>query len=165
MACEIISSSEAVFSVWGQPTKEDIDRVDQEMKRVAALAGRPIVYVTRVPTDAPAPDDDVRKYLSANMAAMVQSCSSYHVILEGTGFVAAIKRGALTRILQPIWKKKVFYVHAGPSELLEALSGDERAAAEEVLRLAQRRGYMTCPAPTGERARPAQAARPSPGAP
>ncbi len=127
------------------------------LQRVAARAGRPIVYVTRVPTDAPAPDELVRKYLSANIASMVQCCSSYHVIMEGSGFMAAIKRGALTSILQPIWKKKVFHVHATANEVLRALAGDDRAAADEVLILADRRGYLDCPAPTAEH-RPVQSA-------
>lgn len=158
MACKIIDSSGGVFAVWGQPTKQDIVLVHEEMKRVAARAGRPIVYVTRVPTDAPAPDEEVRKYLSANMATMIQSCSSYHVIMEGTGFVAAIKRGALTSLLQPIWKKKVFYVHAEAREVVSSLTGAERTAAEEVMALAERRGYLTCPAPTAGLVRPAQSA-------
>jgi len=150
MTCKIIDSSGAVFALWGSPSKHDVDQVHEAMKRVAARAGHPVVYVTRVPTDAPAPDEVVRKYLDANMSTMIQSCSSYHVIMEGTGFLAAIKRGILTRLLQPIWKKKVFHVHADAREVLSSLSGDERAAAEEVLSLAERRGYLRCPAPTGQ---------------
>lgn len=64
MAVKVIDSAGAVFAVWGKPTREDVDRVDEALKRVAERAGHPIVYVTRVPTDAPAPDDMVRKYLS-----------------------------------------------------------------------------------------------------
>lgn len=157
MACKIIDSSGAVFAVWGKPSQEDVDRVHGELQRVAARAGRPIVYVTRVPTDAPAPDEQVRKYLSAHIASMVQSCSSYHVIMEGSGFMAAIKRGALISLLRPIWKKKVFHVHATANEVLRTLSGDDRAAADEVLILADRRGYLDCPAPTAEH-RPARSA-------
>jgi len=164
MACEVIVSSGAVFALWGKPTKDDVDHVRDELKRAAARAGHPVVYVTRVPTDAPAPDDEVRKHLSANIGTMILSCSSYHVIMEGTGFLAAIKRGALTSLLQPIWKKKKFYVHAHPGEVTGSLSDDERVAAEESLALADRRGYLSCQAPTIERVRASHSGRPSPGA-
>lgn len=150
MACRIIDSSGAVFAVWGRPTREDVDRVYGELQRVAARAGRSVVYIARIPTDAPAPDEQVRKYLSANIATMLQACGSYHVIMEGSGFMAAIKRGALTSLLRPIWKKKMFHVHATANEVRSALSGDERAWADEVLILADRRGYLDCPAPTAE---------------
>jgi hypothetical protein len=150
MVCKIIDCSGAVFAVWGKPSKEDIDRVHEQLERGLARTGQPVVFVTRVPSDAPPPDEEVRKYLSASIGSMMRTYSSYHVILEGTGFLAAIKRGALTSLLQPIWKKKVFHVHATANEVLRALSGDERAAADEVLILADRRGYLDCPAPTAE---------------
>jgi len=158
MACKVIDSSGAVFALWGQPSKGDIDHVHEEMQRVAQRSGHPIVYVTRVPKDAPAPDEEVRKYLSANMATMIKSCSSYHVIMEGTGFLAAMKRGALTSLLQPIWKKKVFYVHAQAREVAQSLAGAERKAAEEVLAHAERRGLLSCEAPPGGQFRSAQSA-------
>jgi hypothetical protein len=158
MACKVIDSSGAVFALWGQPSKGDIDRVHEEMKRVAERSGHPIVYVTRVPTDAPAPDEEVRKYLSANMGAMIKTCSSYHVIMEGTGFVAAMKRGALTSLLQPIWRKKVFHVHAQARDVARSLVGAERKAAEEVLAHAERRGLLSCEAPTAGQYRSAQSA-------
>jgi hypothetical protein len=151
MACEVTECRGAVFAVWGQPTQEDILRVHERIKRVAHQAGHPIVYVTRVPADAPAPDDDVRRYLSTVLPTMTRSCSSYHVIMEGAGFFAALKRGVLTSLLQPIWKKKVFHVHAEANEVPESLSGSDRLAAERILHQARSLGLLNCVAPSSTR--------------
>jgi hypothetical protein len=147
VACEIIHSSEAVFVVWGQPTREDIIRVSREVAQTAARSGHPIVYLTRVPVDAPAPDAELRKFINGQMPTLIESCSSYHVIMEGSGFVAAVKRGVLTSMLRPIWKKKLFFVHARAEGVTRTLFGAERSAAEELLDRARRLGLLTCTAP------------------
>jgi hypothetical protein len=153
MPCEVERCPGAVFAVWGQPTQADVVRVHEELKRAAHEAGHPIVYITRVPADAPAPDEELRNFLSAHLPTMTQSCSSYHVIMEGDGFVAALKRAVLTSLLQPIWKKKMFYVHARAEDVLPSLSGPGRTAAERVLHRADVLGHLSCAAPSSEPSR------------
>jgi hypothetical protein len=151
MACEVVCCPGAVFALWGQPTIEDISRVHQELIRGTRLLGRPVVYIARVPADAPAPDLKVRQHLRTHLQLMTQSCSSYHVIMEGDGFVAALKRGVLTSLLQPVWKKKVFYVHAHPTDVEASLTGLERSAAAQVLKSAELQGHLSCAAPSSGR--------------
>jgi hypothetical protein len=136
-----------VLSVWGKPEKSDMTHVIAEVSRAAHLYGSPIVYVTRVPTNAPPPDANVRREIQASLPTLMKSCSSYHVILEGSGFLAALKRGVLTGILQPVWKVRVFFVHASASNILNSIGEEDRANVAGLLEQAGRRGLLHCTSP------------------
>src|SRR5688500_15250625 len=118
MAVSIVTGRGCVFSVWGKPKKEDMDIIEKELRETAQASNGPVVYVTRVPTNAPAPDADVRRHLDSLMPKIVESCSTYHVVLEGKGFVAAIKRAVLNSLFQIRWKRGLFFVHQYASEVL-----------------------------------------------
>src|SRR5688572_28320968 len=92
MACEIVSTSGGVFALWGLPTRDDVDLVVGALREAATACGHPVVYVTRVPPSAPVPDRDTRHHLEAIMPTVAPCFSSYHVVLEGVGFAAALKR-------------------------------------------------------------------------
>jgi hypothetical protein len=145
MACEIIRSPGALFAVWGVPEAADVDRLLSELKAAAAEAGGPVVYITRVPVGAPPPKGDARNRLDALMPELLEHCASFHVLLEGDGFVAAFKRGVLTNLLQPFWKQRVFFVHADTADVLAKVSPERRANAEELLRTARLRGLTIGP--------------------
>lgn len=147
MPCLIVKTEGAVFAVWGKPETADVGRVLEELKQASAEAGKPVLYVTRVPVDAPAPEPEVRKHLNGLMPTIVKYCSSYHVVLEGQGFVAAMKRGVLTSLLQPLWKRRVFHVHATPSGIYGSLTFNEREIATRLLEAANARGCLSCSAP------------------
>jgi hypothetical protein len=147
MACEIVSTEEAVFVLWGKPTRADADRAFNRVELIASAASKPILYITRVPANAPAPDPDVRAHINAMMPQVVKACSSYHVILEGTGFISAIKRGVLASLLQFGWRKGTFFVHDTDKGVIPKLDRAMRPAAEKILRLARERGLLTAPAP------------------
>jgi hypothetical protein len=148
MACEILSCDGAVFVLWGRvTTKQDLDRVLDRLKLVAGSSGGPVVYVTRVPTDAQPPEADVRAHLNAIMPQVVAQCSSYHVVLEGNGFINAMKRAVLAGLFQISWRRGTFHVHAAPKEVIFKLEREKRPHAEKVLQLADARGLLTCAAP------------------
>jgi hypothetical protein len=157
MACEILQSAGAILTVWGTPQKRDMARVLSEITRAAQRHGGPVVYVTRVPQNAPTPDAAARRDLAALLPQMMKACSSYHVILEGSGFRAAIKRGVLTGLLQPIWQARVFFVHAATNELLARVPPADRANVTRLLDLAAGRGLL-------EGACPVSVLPPAPGA-
>src|SRR5689334_9069163 len=101
MACEILSCEGAVFVLWGKvTTNQDLDRVLDRLRLVCETTGHPVVYVTRVPPDAQPPEADVRAHLDAIMPEVVAQCSSYHVVLEGSGFINAMKRAVLAGLFQ-----------------------------------------------------------------
>jgi hypothetical protein len=54
--------------------------------------------------------------LSAD-AAIIEACSTYHVVRDGGGFGAAMKRGILTGIFQLSSGRKTFFVHAIVAEV------------------------------------------------
>lgn len=145
MACEIISTKGALFALWGKPAPADMDRVRDALQVAADECGHPVVYITRVPPHAPPPDAAARAWLDALMPSIVSVCSSYHVVLEGEGFGAAIKRGILTGMFQLNWRRKSFFVHAGVEEVARNVSRDERPAVAALLALAARHGLLTGP--------------------
>jgi hypothetical protein len=151
MACEVIRTEGAVFALWGKnPSKADIDHVVGTLKTAAREYGQPVVYVTRVPCDAPPPEADVRAYLNVQMPAFADICSSYHVVLEGTGFLAAVKRALLAGLFQLNWSRGKFYVHATASEIPDKLYGVPLARAEKLLQAASNRGLLVSSAPGGQ---------------
>jgi hypothetical protein len=147
MACEIITVEGAVFALWGKPTTADLDRVVDSVERMAQATGKPVLYITRVPTAAPAPDPDVRQHLNALMPRFIKSCSGYHVLLEGSGFVSAIKRAVLASLLQFGWRNGTFFVHESEKGVLAKVERASRPDVEAILELARKRGLLTAPPP------------------
>lgn len=147
MACEIVSSKGALFALWGRPTPEDMNRVRAALQVAADECGHPVVYITRVPMNAPPPDAAARARLDELMPGIVSVCSSYHVVLEGDGFGAAVKRGILTGLFQLSWRRKTFFVHATVSEVARNVGPDQQRVVAELLALAASRGLLSGPAP------------------
>ena len=142
MACDIFSTQGAVFALWGKPELVDMDRVKAAVEAAAATCGHPVVYITRVPVNAPAPDAQVRAHLDKLMPSILKACTTYHVVLEGEGFGAAMKRGILTGMFQLSWRRKTFFVHAKVAEVAGSVPLNHRAAVSRLLDAAQTRGFL-----------------------
>lgn len=147
MACDIISVSGAVFVLWGQPTKADIDQVVQRVEQAANEVNRPIVFIARIPKDAPAPEGDARAHMNRMMPRFIQACSSYHAVLEGSGFVSAVKRAILAGLLQFGFRSGTFFVHENVRAIPTSVTRELRPSAESALALAERKGLLTAPPP------------------
>jgi len=143
MACEFITTPGGVFALWGEPKISDLERVKAAVEAAAASCGHPIVYVTRVPVDAPAPDAQFRARLEQAMPSFVKACATYHVVLEGDGFGAAMKRGILTGMFQLSWRRKTFFVHAQVAEVAGSVAFEQRAVVTRLLDAADVRGLLT----------------------
>ena len=148
MAYEVLSADGVVFSVWGETLVEDVAAVLEHVRAVVRECGHPIVYITRVPLDAPAPDAKVRSYINTIMPELTDLCSSYHVILEGGGLASAIKRGVLMGLFQVRRRRNMFHVHAEASEVAEQVALDRRDAVCALLKQADARGILHGPLPT-----------------
>ena len=142
MACEILILDSTVFALWGKPTKGDLDRVLSTVEQQAQSAGHPVVYIARIPQDAPAPEGEVRAHMNALMPRFIKSCSSYHALLEGSGFVSAIKRAVLAGLLQFGFPKGTFFVHDDKKRIFEKVSVAQRPKIEAILELAARKGLL-----------------------
>jgi hypothetical protein len=147
MACQVISCEGAVFALWGKPAKEDLDLVASRVTQGARASGRPIIYITRIPADAPAPEPDVRQHLNELMPEFQRACASYHVALEGVGFVSSLKRAILAGLMQLGWRRGTFHVHASAREALFSVPRELRRDAETILAMAERQGLLTAPPP------------------
>ena len=147
MACEFINGDGVVFCVWGTPTKNDMDQILQNLRTSAAKVSGPAVYVARVPSDAPAPDARARAHLNALMPEIAPLFQSCHIVLEGDGFMAAMKRGVLVSLFQIGKRRSIYYVHSNVNDILPKISPDRLPAARSVLRRAQSSGLLSCPPP------------------
>ncbi len=144
MACQVVTTRGAVFALWGKPSVADIDDVITAIEAAVEACGHQVIYVTRVPVNAPPPDAAARARLNEVMPKLTRHCSSYHVVLEGEGFGAAAKRGILTGLFQ-LWRRRTFFVHADVREVSGSVSDDCRLALHSLLAMAERRGLLTAP--------------------
>jgi len=147
MACEIISTPGAVFALWGQPTPRDMDRVAAALEAAATKCGHPVVYITRVPVNAPPPGPAARARLNQLMPVISKWFSTYHVVLEGVGFGAALKRGILVGLFQLSWRHKTFFVHSEVSAVPPSVGGEQRRAVHDLIGAALAKGLLTAAAP------------------
>jgi hypothetical protein len=142
MACEILTLDDAVFALWGKPNKADLDRVLATVEQAADSLGRPVLYIARIPKDAPAPEGEVRAHMNALMPRFVKSCAGYHALLEGSGFVSAVKRAVLAGLLQFGFPNGTFFVHDTPKRILAKAQPSQRPSLEAILALATRKGLL-----------------------
>ena len=147
MACDIISTRGALFVLWGVPTNEDMDRIVNSLRAAVEQTGERIMYVTRVPVDQPPPSAEVRRYLDGLMPAFVELVSGYHVVMEGAGFAAAVKRAVLLGLFQLTWRRKTFFVHSSVDEIRGSLEPKLRPAMQALLDLAKSRGLLDAAGP------------------
>lgn len=154
MACEIVKCRGGLFVVWGTPSAEDMDRVLDELTEAAQSNGGKAIYITRVPVGAPPPANEARDRFNAVLPRLMAQVSSYHVVMEGTGFVAAFKRATLTTLLQPFWRRRVFYVHATCNDALAQTDASFHHVAQHLIRLAESRGLTQGPLPANPAPQP-----------
>ncbi len=147
MACEVINVDGGVFVLWGRPTHVGLDRVVERVEQVASATGGPIVFVARVPQAAPAPDGAVRTHLNQLMPRFARLCSSYHAVLEGGGFMSAIKRAIMAGLFQFGFRSGTFFVHESDRSVLSKTDGIDRARAQALLALAAAKGLLTAGPP------------------
>ena len=142
MSCELITSRGAVFALWGQPTVADLERVWAALQAATDECGHPVVYIARIPVNSPPPDAAGRARLDEMMPRIGTVCSSYHVVLEGEGFGAAIKRGILLGLFQLGWRRKTFFVHASIDEVAASVPSELRRAVSHIVKSAEARGLL-----------------------
>ena len=82
------------------------------------------------------------------MPRVMQSFSTYHVVLEGNGFLAAMKRGILTSLFQLGLRGNSFFVHSSVREIEPRVDRRLRPYVAAVVELADRRGMRIRWAPT-----------------
>jgi hypothetical protein len=142
MACEVVRCQGGVFAVWGTPEAEDMDRVGNEIFDAARNNGGLAVYLARVPVGSPPPTDAAKRRFNQLFPELVKVLSSYHVVMEGSGFFAAFKRATLTTLLQPFWRRRLFHVHATCDEVLSQIDPDLLPIVTNLLQLAAARGFL-----------------------
>jgi hypothetical protein len=91
----ILSPFLAGLSHLGVPTKQDMDRLVHAGQAAARECGHRVIYISRVPAHQPASSAEVRRYISHQLVpTLAESILASHIVLEGEGFAAALKRAA-----------------------------------------------------------------------
>ncbi len=148
MAVDIVSVRGAVFALWGVPTKQDMDRLLEAVQAEVRECGHRVIYVSRVPANQPAPSAEVRRHLGQLVPALALALSSCHVVLEGEGFAAALKRGVLTGFFQLGPRRTTsFFVHSVVSEVPRGLESALARVAHQLLEVAKARGLLDADGP------------------
>jgi hypothetical protein len=142
MACEIVETERALLAVWGTPQIDDVDLLIERLRFRVAATKTPVFYVTRVPSEAPAPTLDVRNCIKRRLPALVECCASYHVILEGDGFAAAMKRAVLLSLFQLAQKRGLFHVHPTLEVFRQKIPFEWRSEITRLLELAATRDLL-----------------------
>jgi hypothetical protein len=142
MACTIVSTTSAVFALWGDPTPSDMDSLTDTVENAARSSGQPVLYVARVPADAAAPDAEARGRLHALIPRLLPCLSTAHLVMEGDGFSAAVKRGVLTGIIQLAWRRDTFFVHSSVADVRKHVPAKARDALEALLMAAREKGLL-----------------------
>lgn len=142
MACETIEQEGLFLAVWGRPTKDDFDRILTGIRQAVERTGKPVIYVARVPHGAPPPDGEVRRYIAQIMPEVLASCSTFHVVLEGDGFVAALKRGVMLSIFQICKQRGTLFVHSRCEEVFKYIDDQKQQPLRQLLQRARDRGML-----------------------
>jgi hypothetical protein len=142
MSCEIIRSKGAVFVSWGEPSWDDVDLVIDVLRETCEQNGSPVTYVTRVPVTSPAPSAAVRRHLDETLPSAMRYISTYHVVIEGDGFVSALKRSVLVGFTQLTQRRGTFFIHANVDEVLRTVSKSVQYEINELLNSAAAKGLL-----------------------
>jgi hypothetical protein len=126
-----------------------MDLIVDSLQAAVRECGHPVIYVTRVPVNQPPPGAEVRKYLDELMPTITKLVSSYHVVLEGVGFAAALKRGVLTGLFQLSWRRKTFFVHSVVGEVPLGLERSLANVAHQLIEVARVKGMLNADGPSG----------------
>lgn len=145
MTCETLRHQNIYFVLWGTPEVADFDRILWDVRHLVRETGRSAVYIARVPAGAPAPDARVRSYMSQLAPEFFTVCSSFHVVLEGIGFVAAVKRSVMIGLFQLSKHRGILHLHESPAKLLERAPRDEAPAMRTLLNQASSAGMLSGP--------------------
>lgn len=142
MSCDLVVCKGGVFVLWGVPAAEDMDRIASEVHQAATANQGKALFVARVPEGAPPPGPAARARMNDLMPGVVPVLSTYHVIMEGSGFAASLKRATLTSLLQPFWRRRMIFVHREYSEILADVDPAFLTVAKTLLHLADVRGLL-----------------------
>lgn len=148
MAVDIVSVRGAVFALWGVPTSDDMDRLAETLQAEVRECGHRVIYVSRVPASQPAPSGEARRRLDQLVPKIEGALSSCHVVLEGEGFAAALKRGVLTGIfLLGSRRETAFFVHSLVREVPRRVESSLAHVAHQLLEVAKARGLLDADGP------------------
>lgn len=85
------------FVRWIVPTVDDVDKIIAEAKGLRR-EHEGLYYVAIIGKDVDAPGDDVRTAMRRSIDALLESCETIHLVIEGKGFRRAAMRSIGTSI-------------------------------------------------------------------
>lgn len=135
MGCHVVVKGRAVLAEWSvtdAPCLADLDRIMSAAARAHQEAGARVVFVSRVPSQAPVPDAAFRDAMNRKMSAFLEDITQFHAVMEGTGFVNTTKRAVVSTLYLATGRRKTFFVH---DRLRGVISSVPAEARQDVLDL------------------------------
>ena len=83
---------------WRTPEPDDLSTITTELLAHKARLGRPLLYYSVIGIKG-IPQGDVRDKLVAFYTALLATCDSMHVVIEGSEFEQSIKRSVIANVL------------------------------------------------------------------
>jgi hypothetical protein len=134
MACDISSKGRVVIVTFGDPEIADLERIMGHVVKVHEKTGLPILYVSRVLESSKPPSSQFNQALKTRMGELLALCCAFHAVMEGHGFLAAIKRTAVSAAFLTSGKRSLFHVHGTMDEMIRSVGPAHRPEVVEALR-------------------------------
>jgi hypothetical protein len=78
---------------------EDISAIQDFVAAAYRTAGRPICYFVVVGAEVAPPTQEVRRLVGESLTFLNNMCESIHIVLEGKGAIAALKRMVVVGVM------------------------------------------------------------------
>jgi hypothetical protein len=141
VACELNVHGRVMLAVWGRPEMDDIVACRAAVSSLHKQCG-PVVFISRVPSNEAAPDDQVRDAITELLGEFMSDLASFHAVLEGRGFFAAAKRTVLATVFLMTGKRLKYHVHSTLDQVLESVSPSDRNEVAAALMNFRNRGLI-----------------------
>ncbi len=132
---------ERVYLVrWEVPAAEDVQRILTEVANHHVRVGKKLYFVAVTTPESTAPDDATRRALGENLPKLLEWCESLHLVIEGKGFSATVRRAVAAGLFMVSGKRKSMFVHEDIWAALEMT--DYKARKYDIVALARSRGIL-----------------------
>jgi hypothetical protein len=114
-----------LVSAWKTPEHEDVGAMQTELSDARARLEKPLLYLSVIGT-ASLPKGDIRDELVGFYQAILGSCESVHIVIEGAE-APSIKRSVIANVLLVVPSRGRVYIERSLSAVLAASPSTVRA--------------------------------------
>jgi hypothetical protein len=122
-----------LVSAWKTPDHADVSAITSELPALRAHLDRPLLYLSVIGA-ASLPKGNIRDELVSFYEALLESCESIHIVIEGTELEQSIKRSVIANVLLVVPARGRVFIE---STLPAVISSSPGTVRPELARAAQ----------------------------